>query len=218
MKKIFFTSDRPDVELEHPKQASKTLPAWFRALDRVVNGKRTLKACMPFLDSMTAGYTIVLPVDVFINEVNDDIRVSANVDVIGKHFKDQMSEAMAGETYSDEPYKWYNNFYIRTPKGYSSLIMHPSNRTDLPFFTLSGIVDTDAHPLPIGMPFLIKKGWVGVIPAGTPIAQIIPIKREGWEHKVIDDRYPKRYEKVYEVDAPPFDWYKRKIWKRKEFK
>ena len=30
------------------------------------------------------------------------------------------------------------------------------------------------------VPFFIKSGFEGVIPAGTPIAQLIPIKREKW--------------------------------------
>lgn len=217
MKKIVFKSDRPEFSIEVPRQASKTLPDWFRVFDRVISGKRTVKSCMPFLDAMTAGYTIVLPVDVFIDADRQDIRVSASIDVIAKHYKEQIPPGMILDTYSDEPYKWINSFYVKTPKGYSSYIMHPANRPDLPFMTLSGVVDTDNHPLLINFPFLIKNGFSGVIPAGTPIAQILPFKREDWNHKVIDDIQPKRFDKMYEVDAPPFDWYKRKIWTRKKF-
>ena len=217
MKKIVFQSDRPDVDIEAPRQASKTLPQWFRVFDRVVNGKRTVKSCMPFLDASTAGYTLVLPVDVFINANRGDIRVSASIDVVAKHYKEQIPPGMITDTYSDEPYKWINSFYIKTPKGYSSYIMHPANRVDLPFVTLSGVVDTDRHPLLINLPFLIKENFSGVIPAGTPIAQILPFKREEWRHNVIDDVEPKRFDKIYEVDSPPFDWYKRKIWSKKGF-
>lgn len=217
MKKIVFQSDRPDVDIDIPRQASKTLPQWFRVFDRVVNGKRTVKSCMPFLDASTAGYTLVLPVDVFINANRGDIRVSASIDVVAKHYKEQIPPGMITDTYSDEPYKWINSFYIKTPKGYSSYIMHPANRVDLPFVTLSGVVDTDRHPLLINLPFLIKENFSGVIPAGTPIAQILPFKREEWRHSVIDDVEPKRFDKIYEVDSPPFDWYKRKIWSKKGF-
>ena len=35
------------------------------------------------------------------------------------------------------------------------------------------------------MPFFLEKGFSGVIPAGTPYAQMIPFKREDWDHEII---------------------------------
>jgi hypothetical protein len=35
------------------------------------------------------------------------------------------------------------------------------------------------------MPFFITKDFVGLIPKGTPFAQIVPFKRESWESEVI---------------------------------
>jgi hypothetical protein len=54
------------------------------------------------------------------------------------------------------------------------------NRFDLPFTTTSGIMDSDSYSTSGNLPFFIKKGFTGVIPAGTPIAQLIPIKRTSW--------------------------------------
>jgi hypothetical protein len=39
-------------------------------------------------------------------------------------------------------YTWDPNVSFSVPKGYSILITHPLNRNDLPFYTLSGIIDT----------------------------------------------------------------------------
>ena len=40
----------------------------------------------------------------------------------------------------------FNNFWtIETPPGYSMLITHPFNRPDLPFTTLTGLVDCDRY-------------------------------------------------------------------------
>jgi len=52
---------------------------------------------------------------------------------------------------------------------------------DLPFQTLSGIVDCDVHPNSVFVPFFLKKDFEGIIPAGTPIMQLLPFKRESWE-------------------------------------
>jgi hypothetical protein len=45
----------------------------------------------------------------------------------------------------------------------------------LPFSILPGIVDADHFKLSVQFPFLLQAGFEGVIPAGTPVAQIIPI-------------------------------------------
>jgi hypothetical protein len=48
----------------------------------------------------------------------------------------------------------------------------------------------------IHFPFLLKKGFEGIIPAGTPLAQIIPFKRDNWvseqEKFDLDTQYAKK--------------------------
>jgi len=47
---------------------------------------------------------------------------------------------------------------------------------------LPGIVDTDAYNAPVNFPFVLRDPKMdGLIPAGTPIIQAIPFKRESWE-------------------------------------
>jgi len=84
------------------------------------------------------------------------------------------------------------------------LFIHPVNRTELPFHSLTGLVDTDKHPIIINFPFFIKAGFVGTIPAGTPLIQAIPIKRDGWQMKMKDEDKAHSYLKQYEVTNPPF--------------
>jgi hypothetical protein len=47
---------------------------------------------------------------------------------------------------------------------------------------LSGIVDFDKynHSKIGNLPFYLKKNFTGIIPKGTPMYQIIPIKRNDW--------------------------------------
>ena len=77
------------------------------------------------------------------------------------------------------PLKFINPWRIKVPAGYSVLLTQPFNRPDLPFTCFSGFVDCDRFATTINMPFL----WTGpvgqhVLPAGTPIAQIVPIRRD----------------------------------------
>ena len=77
----------------------------------------------------------------------------------------------------------FNNFWtIESPPGYSLLITHPINRYDLPFTTLTGLIDTDLYKDNfINFPARWRDlSFRGVLPKGTPIAQCIPVKRELW--------------------------------------
>jgi hypothetical protein len=77
----------------------------------------------------------------------------------------------------------FNNFWTaETPPGYSLLFTHPINRSDLPFTTLSGLVDCDTfHHSPIHFPARWHDAnFNGTLPKGTPVAQCIPVKREIW--------------------------------------
>ena len=77
----------------------------------------------------------------------------------------------------------FNNFWtIEAPPGYSLLFTHPINRSDLPFTTLTGLVDCDTfHRSPVHFPARWHDaGFNGVLPKGTPVAQCLPVKRETW--------------------------------------
>jgi hypothetical protein len=52
--------------------------------------------------------------------------------------------------------------------------------------TLTGVVDTDAYPLVVLFPFMMKNTFEGVIEKGTPVVQIIPFKREDWKKRIYD--------------------------------
>jgi hypothetical protein len=77
----------------------------------------------------------------------------------------------------------FNNFWtIELPPGYSLLVTHPVNRNDLPFLTLTGIVDADRYRDNfIHFPaYWREAGFNGVLPKGTPVAQCLPFKRDAW--------------------------------------
>lgn len=217
-KKITFHSVMPQFDIPKPVPASRFVPEWYRKMNGVNSGIMTVKKCVPFLDSMTQGYVITLPVDVIWDSKNKKFLTQAKFDVNADHHPEQVLGVDIGEEYDRQPHKWVNLWHVKTPKGYSTLFVHPLNRTDLPFHSFSGIVDTDTHPLVVNFPFVLKKDFDGLIPAGTPIMQVIPFKRDDWDAKVIDTGKPHEgNSRSWEVLSPPFGWYKRNWWKRKNF-
>lgn len=215
-KKIKFYSIDVKLEIMHPKPASRVIPAWFRKLPGVVDGIETIKKCVPFLDTMTSGYMIVLAADVKFD--GEDFEQISKKEIVTTHMEKQLGEFQVPKEYLKQPFKWTNFFVTKTPKGYSTLFTHPLNRIDLPFYSLSGIVDTDGHPVPVNFPFYIKKDFRGIIPAGTPIAQAIPFKRDSWKSSVEDKKSYTIPAAWFMFNNPPFNFYKRNFWNKKTYK
>jgi hypothetical protein len=216
MKKIKFQSVDVATHFPHPQPASKFVPEWFRKLPGVIAGVETIKKCVPFLDTLTSGYMIVLASDVYVDE--NGFQQISKTEQISLHGKDQIQTLDVPEEYSDIPYKWINFFVTKTPKGYSTMFVHPLNRIDLPFYSLTGIVETDRFTLPVNFPFFVKKNFKGIIPAGTPIIQAIPIKRDNWKSEVEDTKAFKFPWYTNLMHNPPFGFYKKNFWQRKSYK
>jgi hypothetical protein len=99
------------------------------------------------------------------------------------------------------------------------LLTHPLNREDLPFHVTSGIIDSDVFFNAGNIPFFIKEDFEGVIPKGTPIAQLIPIKRYDWKMQ-IRSASSKALRNLgyfaYLARTKDFN-YKRTMWHRKKY-
>jgi hypothetical protein len=113
---------------------------------------------------------------------------------------------------------WQRPWSIVLPENMSAIVTHPLNRVDLPFITLSGVIDFDKSiHAPIGnIPFFIKKDFVGTIPKGTPMFQILPFERREWiskKEKYNDKFWNEKLNERKEIN----DFYKKKIWNKKTF-
>lgn len=216
-KKITFHSAMTEFEILKPTASSKSVPPWFRKMQSVTDGIMTVKKCVPFLDALTSGYTIPLPVDVFWDRDRREFGSNSATPVVSAHHLVQSEDVKIPEEYDPQPHKWINSWHIKTPRGYSCLITHPMNRPDLPFYSFSGIVDTDRHPMIINFPFVLRKDFHGKIEEGTPLVQVIPFKRDRWSSEFIDEGESHFYQNQYKVEQPPFGYYKRKFWERKTF-
>lgn len=215
-----------------PAHAAKFVPGWFGKFPRFIDGDKkpkfnrgrlgnlTIKWCNPFLDSLSAGYIITLEEDLQVRMENGEVLFTwgRGQDTITLHDTKQIPIEMIPPGYSKTPFKFTNQWIIETPKGYSALFVHPLNRTDLPFHTLSGFVDTDDYPNAVHFPFVIREDFEGIIPAGTPIAQIIPIRRESWKHEHQQFNPDYRKKERARFDGTIYRAYKNLFWKRKDYR
>ena len=226
---ITFTNIR-DFELDRyrPKPAREFLPDWYKETESYIGGKKkpfadgqpasTIKKCVPIFDAITSGYLIFSFADVYVDIVNGIQEYRwPGLDPISFHNPDQAALYPAYET--PRVPKWNNAWAITTQKGWSCLFLPPMHR-DLPFSILPGIVDTDVYNTPVNFPFVLKDPFFeGLIPAGTPIAQVIPIKKESWKLEEGSEKEVKRsLDHLHQVRATFFEGYKKLFWQPKEYR
>jgi len=181
-----------------PVPASGALPGWLKAMPSTVASAalggaelRTLKHCPPLLDAMGAGVLFPLAADLTVRsgELSWDWDAPRHPEVghtrspIGLHLPEQAAGAPFRLPAEQFVVKFTNFWAVEVPEGWSVLFTHPLNREELPFRTLSGVVDCDRwRDGFVHFPALwTDPGFEGVLPAGTPVAQAIPIRREALE-------------------------------------
>lgn len=177
--------------IPEPIPSRKFIPDWFKKLQPKTmqnenktggGGHRssTIKRCPPFLDAMTTGWLIPLVADVefHTNEDASGIDYAWQFDrvMVENHGQDQI----AGNPKEPlPPIKFMNYWAIKVPPGWSVLFLPPLNRPNPYFECMSGFVDCDGYFEFVNFPALFhKEMYEGVIPAGTPLVQAIPIKRD----------------------------------------
>ena len=184
----------PDIKSDHssiPVTAKSEIPQWYKDGESTYTVDGTtqhpgLKACIPVLDVLMSGYLIKTSVDIYISK-NEDGSISIDydknlegADPIGLRPKELGATIPRPAGHLQDHLVWMSNWGWKTPRGYSMLVTHPMNRWDLPFTTMSAIVDSDKFHGPGNMPFFLKDNFEGIIKKGTPYLQLIPIKRKDW--------------------------------------
>ena len=215
-----------------PTPASKHLPDWYKECLPYIRPdtklrfpmewtthNTTVKRCVPFLDAMTAGYMFVLDDDVFVEQTEDGpfMRWKTDATMVTWHSPNQFEGVPIPKGYHNMVAKWHNDFRLVTPPGYSMMFTHPINRFDLPFRSITGFVDTDSYVLSVQFPFFLEQGFEGIIKSGTPVAQMVPIKRESWkieQEKFDKEQDYKNHRKFFRTFASS---YKQNFWQRKDY-
>ena len=179
-----------------PLPSSSFMPDWYKEMQPIPTPRRffegnlnvSVKGCMPYFDSINAGYMLKTSSEIRFEHTADE---TINYEMGSEPHVFTMRQSYSApipQEYHQVEFSWNVFWQIHTPVGTSTLFVHPLNREDLPFHTTSGIMDTDQNMF-VGkgsLPFYVKKGFTGVIPIGTPFAQLIPFQRDSWESRKMD--------------------------------
>lgn len=229
MKIIRFFSKKEYGNTAQPVPIKKLLPDWYKDSELDFPDSRTgeeaagLKRCIPFLDAMLSGYALVTPVDVFVSKNEDGtLKIGWNSSEVFSDFiserPKELGEKMPRPAGHYPNHLAFRGFWgFKMPKGWSLLVTHPFNRHDLPWTITSGIIDADQYSTSGNIPFFIREDFVGMIPAGTPFAQLVPIKRESWSSIKNDSGIVYLEDMQGSLVRIPGKSYKKLFWKRKDF-
>lgn len=180
-----------------PRLAAGTLPDWVKTMpakaeSAVLAGAevRTVKQCPPFLDAMQAGILFPLAADLTVEngELSWDWDLPAHPQgrtsrsPIGVHVPEQ-GRGVPGVEDGQFLVKFNSFWTLELPEGWSMLFSHPANRGELPFRTLTGLVDADQwRDGLVHFPAIwTDPQFSGTLAAGTPVAQGWPVPREALE-------------------------------------
>jgi hypothetical protein len=240
MAKIIFTNTFGVPEEFYPQPTYKMLPEWYKQTESYVDGKKkpkgngdtsgTIKRCMPVFDALTSGYYLITYTDLYVSQ-------EENINTFTAEFTGTRSPRFQWSSLNpiqfhpleqaplhpvatgDQIPKWINPWSIKTPPGYSTLFIPPVHRENA-FVALPGVVDTDTYTAPVNIVFTLSNpDFEGLIPAGTPIAQVIPFKRESWEMKIGEEKEIIDQNKVTTLLRTKFfDSYKTQFRHNKEYR
>lgn len=231
--KIEFIPSSEDAKnyVPAPSPAINFVPKWYKKIETVNEKKikidnygvaynKNVKNCMPFLDALTSGYIQKTWTDIYIK----DNKESGNIEYYWAsgpqimHHRDKSHLPTENNFYPVE-FMWKEQWVPKLPKGFSMIYTHPLNRIDLPFLSMSGVVDSDIynHSFNGNFPFYIKNNFVGIIPEGTPMYQMIPMKRETWEIIELSFNELENKKKENQILNKFINRYKNSFWVKKQY-
>lgn len=236
---IIFTNTLNIPKEFSPIPAASVVPEWYKQLESYVGNEKkpagngsvtsTIKRCMPVFDSITSGYIIPTYVDVYVSQKeqpdSNKNLVKApwyewpSLNPLQFHPIDQAPTHPNRNGHQVAYPKWINPWAIKTPPGYSVLFVAPfHHKAD--FTILPGVVDTDTYTAAVNFPFVLNNiKFEGLIPAGTPMVQVIPFKRESWKMSIGEQEELEEQAKVVaSLRTKFFDSYKSQYRQPKEYK
>tara|TARA_R110000744_G_scaffold346606_1_gene452149 strand:+ start:449 stop:1207 length:759 start_codon:yes stop_codon:yes gene_type:complete len=165
-----------------PIKTVQNTPEWYKKLEHTMKN-RTIKGCIPVLDTLTAGYILKMPQDMYVkhnvtqgskkdsfsrfayaggnSQHVEELALNINMGIPAVHDIKQLGGKDGGcplvaKNKNIAFYKIINPFKIKTPPGYSCLFVPPLNNGDDRFEIISGIVDTDIFPTYINFPIILN--------------------------------------------------------------
>ena len=218
---FFPISELAQEYVPAPKSAKYYIPSWYKNFGKQEEDTpiSQLKKCVPFIDSLTHGYIQETWSDIIVErdkENNLIIIDDSNPKMIKR--RSEVSPKIYDTFYPIE-FIWQLQWKPILPDGWSVMLTHPLNRLDLPFSTLTGIIDADtySHGTTANFPFYINDNFKGIIPAGTPMYQMILIKRSDWKSNILKYNKQEIDKKLNEVKNHFPGAYRKLFWQKKKF-
>ena len=248
-KKIKFQchSDLLDVKEIEPKLSRHCLPDWYKKIPKNNHVKGlTIKSCMPFMDSMTAGYILPLPQDFYLEyniyneefkkkdsafrfcldgQINinkiEDYNLNSSVPQTHPTFQLGGDNSYVSKKNGSQPFlKILNPWKIVTPPGYSCLFTSPYYNENDYWNIITAIVDTDKFEGMVNFPILINHDkypeFKKEFKQGMPYVQVIPFKRDSWYFE--KEIIKPNFSKIFSYFSQFQDRYKKQNWVKKIWK
>lgn len=244
----FVPSDNyANKNIDPPVPAKSLVPEWYRSGEMAISNETSkvakpgdnnitggIKSCMPFLDAMISGYLICFWEDLYVLTTDKvekfysveknpytgtyDMKDLNNISMVEERLGDMGHTMPRPSGYCENHMIFKGQWGVRLPKGWSLQLTHPMNRFDLPFITTSGIIDSDEWWTGGNIPFFFQKNFEGIIPKGTPIAQLIPLKRSSWTSYVSELSVTRSKYLGEKARSVSVGWYRNNIWVKKDYK
>jgi hypothetical protein len=228
---------------DYPTPIKLNIPEWYKKLDFSFKNK-TVKGCMPFLDTLTSGYLLKMPQDFNIDHnIENKEGFKDSFSTVGLHAHTpllyarginlnsavelhpvkQLEGSPLVEKNKNLPfYKIINPWKIKTPEGYSCLFVPPLNNADDRFSIIPGIVDTDTFNSEINFPFVINGDKYPILKTtfekGLPYVQIIPFKRDSWKMTLKSSEHTEIQRHKISYNLKLLAHYKNKFWSKKSWR
>lgn len=216
-----------------PKPASHYKPKWLQRLHGIdgppqyegnVITNRTASFCKPFTDTFETGYIQESWCDIHVGIGPDEtLRYSQSATpaiMTQRGNSDTSKQLQLPKHFYPMEFAWHQPYVAELPKGYSMMVTHPLNHWTLPFVTLTGIIDNDSFVYESAnnmLPFNFYSWFTGIIPAGTPLFQFIPIKRDKWKRSLQQFNEERQAKAIHEVRRKFTSQYRLMHWSRKQY-
>lgn len=207
--KIQFIPLNDQARATPPEPIKRHLPVWYKEMSNTMDGKKfnaqtlnqndaatvfTVKRCVPFSDILMSGYLLRFHTDILVDPIlmPNGVKIfswryKGGTEAVGTHSHDQMPITIGGT--KREYIKFNNPWVIKTPPGYSCLLMQPFDIENRNFTLLPGIVDTDTYDNAINFPGYVTADSDFKIDCGDPLMWVFPFKRDEWKMEIASQNF-----------------------------
>ncbi len=241
VKIVFWTDDGQIATSSPPYPAKNHTLDWLKQMPPYIAGdiptektdiciadriNRTIKTCPGINDMLSCGYIVPLWTDIIVSYdcYAGQIALRCFDEKTEHHFHKTAQFLTCPVHKTVSPYKAVINLHtpwmVKLPQGFSSYIYHPYwTETDEFFSVMPGIVDHDSFHV---LNLIIRWNKLGkgeyLLKKGTPIAQILPFRREKFEMDIThgEDKRPQDHH-LHQAFDGFFRKYRALAWKKKKF-